>query len=414
MRAEELLGLASEDSPDKVGTFKRDPTIQVNSIFRKHDSVLSKMTVADDGADISDWSKMSSDPKTTADPTAPVTVVASDEKVSSDDFTYLKVLGKGSFGKVMMAQHKKSQKFFAIKALKKDVLLEDNDLECALAERSVLMKTSRHPFLTAMHSCFQTEDRLYFVMEMVTGGDLLFAIQQVRRFTEDRARFYSAEIVLALDFLHRQGILYRDLKLDNVMLAGDGHVKVADFGMCKEDIFGDTKAHTFCGTPDYLAPEILMEEPYDAGVDWWALGVLTYEMTVGQPPFLGKSEEELFAAIMKKKVLFPPWSSSEAISIINGFTNKDQTGRLGHGADGVQSIKSHPFFAPIDWVKLENMEIEPPFVPAGSGQGDTSNFDEEFTSEAPEVTPTDPSRVEGIDQREFDGFTFVNGAFQYE
>lgn len=415
MTAQELLGLGDatgKAKPSQMGM--PDLTIQVNSIFRKNVSVLSKMSSTDDGADVGDWAGMSNDPASAPAKDEQFEPVESSDKVSAADFSYLKVLGKGSFGKVMMAEHKKSKEIFAIKALKKDVLLEDNDLECALAERSVLMKTCRHPFLTALHSCFQTDDRLYYVMEMVTGGDLLFAIQQVRRFEEERARFYSAEIVLALDFLHRQGILYRDLKLDNVMLAGDGHVKVADFGMCKEDIFGDAKAHTFCGTPDYLAPEILLEEAYDQGVDWWALGVLTYEMTVGQPPFLGKSEEELFTAIMKKKVLFPPWSSAEAIAMINGFTTKQQGARLGHGEEGVQNIKDHPFFAPIDWVKLENKQMPPPFVPAGNGKGDCANFDEEFTSEAPEVTPTDQERVDAIDQREFEGFTFVNGLFKYD
>jgi len=407
MRAEELLGNTKTSTVGPV--YVPDMARKVESIFKKATTVKKVLPP----------SKLA--PETIADePTANVTpaaevveAVASDEKVCADDFVFLKVLGKGSFGKVMMAEHKKTKEIYAIKALKKDVLIEDNDLECALAEKSVLTKTCRHPFLTALHSCFQTDDRLFFVMEMITGGDLLWSIQQVRRFDEPRARFYAAEIVLALEFLHNQGILYRDLKLDNVMLDADGHVKVADFGMCKEDIFGDTKAHTFCGTPDYLAPEILLEQPYDAGVDWWALGVLTYEMTVGQPPFLGSSEEELFTGIMQKKVLFPPWSSTEATAVINDFLCKKPENRLGFGTDGVKNIKNHVFFSSIDWEKLGKREVKPPFVPAGKGKGDTANFDDEFTKEEATLTPSEEDRIAGIDQREFEGFTFVNGLFKY-
>eukprot|EP00040_Diaphanoeca_grandis_P004435 m.28710 g.28710 ORF g.28710 m.28710 type:complete len:580 (-) comp15960_c0_seq1:34-1773(-) len=407
MRAEELLGntkMSSNNGSLAAPLGSPDLSVKVHSIFHKKrdastKSIASKETDATANA--------------MAPPSNVVEVVASDEKVSADDFVFLKVLGKGSFGKVMMAEHKKTKEIYAIKALKKNVLIEDNDLECALAEKSVLTKTCRHPFLTALHSCFQTDDRLFFVMEMITGGDLLWSIQQVRRFDEPRARFYAAEIVLALEFLHNQGILYRDLKLDNVMLDADGHVKVADFGMCKEDIFGDAKAHTFCGTPDYLAPEILLEEPYDAGVDWWALGVLTYEMTVGQPPFLGSSEEELFSGIMQKKVLFPPWSSVEATKIINDFLAKKPEERLGFGPEGVKNIKNHVFFSGIDWDKLEKKEIKPPFKPAGKGKGDTANFDDEFTKEDADLTPTDADRIAAIDQREFEGFTFVNGLFKY-
>jgi len=320
-------------------------------------------------------------------------------------------LGKGSFGKVMMAEHTPTGNIVAVKVLKKDVLLEDNDLECALAEKSVLAQTCAHPYLTALHSCFQTPDRLFFVMEMVTGGDLLFAIQQSRRFPEPRARFYAAEIVLALEFLHGKGILYRDLKLDNVMLDGDGHIKVADFGMCKEGISGDTKAYTFCGTPDYLAPEILREVPYANGVDWWALGVLMYEMLIGQPPFYGKSEEELFAHILNKKVLFPTWASEESMAVIRALLVKEPEGRLCF-TSGAAELKNDPFFAPIDWGKLAAREIEPPFKPKGSGKGDICNFDAEFTAEPPVLTPADAARIEGIDQSEFEGFSFVNGAFK--
>lgn len=339
-------------------------------------------------------------------------VKSKDEIVGPDDFNYLKVLGKGSFGKVMLAEHKKTKEIYAIKLLKKDVLVEDDDVECAMAEKRVLAIACEHPFLTQLHSCFQTADRLFFVMEFVTGGDLLFQIQQARRFKEERARFYAAEIVCALLFLHKKGIIYRDLKLDNVMLSGDGHVKVADFGMCKENI-KDQLATTFCGTPDYIAPEIIKEVPYGPSVDWWALGVLLYEMLAGQPPFDAETEDDLFPAILKNEVLYPVWLTKEAVAIIRGFLIKDPVDRLGCGPNGEDDIKGHPFFKPIDWVKLEKLEVVPPFVPNGDKKNkrDVKNFDADFTSEAPGITPTAKDRIAGIDQDEFEGFTFVNPAF---
>ena len=362
MRAEELLG-TSADSGGKTCTLARpDKSAKVQSIFRKGASARPEHPP--------NFGTVTGGPtaEETAEAIKKLLVFEAEEadtKVGPDDFTFLKVLGKGSFGKVMMAEHKPSKKIYAIKILKKDVLIEDNDLECALIEKNVLTKTCRHPYLTAMHSCFQTPDRLYYVMEMISGGDLLFAIQQCRRFPELRARFYAGEIVLALEFLHLQGIVYRDLKLDNVMLDGDGHIKVADFGMCKENIVGAQKAFTFCGTPDYLAPEILLEVPYGVEVDWWALGVLVYEMTVGQPPFMGKTEEELFMSIMRKAVAFPGWSSPECKGIIRALTTKKVSARLGTGPDGVKDIKAHPWF--VGYVRRRRRGTPAPALPEAEG-----------------------------------------------
>ncbi|XP_064489532.1 RAC serine/threonine-protein kinase-like [Ornithodoros turicata] len=316
-------------------------------------------------------------------------------RISLDNFEFLKVLGKGTFGKVILCREKATGALYAIKILKKKVVIDKDEVAHTLTENRVLRSTS-HPFLISLRYSFQTADRLCFVMEYVNGGELFFHLSRERVFSEERTRFYGAEILLALDYLHSQGIIYRDLKLENLLLDKDGHVKIADFGLCKEDISFGATTKTFCGTPEYLAPEVLEDTDYGRAVDWWGLGVVMYEMMCGRLPFYNRDHDILFELILVEEVKFPKSLSPEARDLLAGLLVKDPKRRLGGGVADAQDIMAHPFFRPINWKDLGEKKVTPPFKPQVTSDVDTRYFDQEFTGETVELTPPEAGPLNSI------------------
>ncbi|XP_029595258.1 serine/threonine-protein kinase N1 isoform X1 [Salmo trutta] len=326
------------------------------------------------------------------------------------DFRLIAVLGRGHFGKVLLSEYKKTGSIYAIKALKKGDIVARDEVESLMCEKRIFetVNVSHHPFLVNLFACFQTPEHVCFVMEYTAGGDLMMHIH-ADVFTEPRAVFYSACVVLGLQFLHDHKIVYRDLKLDNLLLDTDGYVKIADFGLCKEGMGYGDRTSTFCGTPEFLAPEVLTDTSYTRAVDWWGLGVLIYEMLVGESPFPGDDEEEVFDSIVNDEVRYPRFLSTEAIAIMRRLLRRNPERRLGSGEKDADEIKKQPFFRGLDWEALLQRKLPPPFVPSIKGQEDVSNFDEEFTAEPPALTPPrEPRTLSRKDQDSFCDFDYVS------
>jgi RAC serine/threonine-protein kinase len=269
---------------------------------------------------------------------------------------------------------------FALKVLRKDNIIKRNQVEHTKTERSVLGYV-HHPFIVGMNMAFQSKDKLYFVLDYCAGGELFFHLGKLGKFPEPRARFYAAEIILAISYVHTLDIIYRDLKPENVLLDAQGHIRLTDFGLSKEGISSSSSgANSFCGTPEYLAPEILNRQGHGRAVDWWSLGALLYEMLTGLPPFYCQDRERLFEKIRKSELHYPASLSPNAKSVLRGLLTKDPTKRLGSGPNDVEDINRHPFFSSVNWEKLQKGEVNPPWAPQISGSSDTSQFDKEFTS----------------------------------
>jgi len=325
------------------------------------------------------------------------------KKICADDFDLIKLVGKGSFGKVMQVRYKETGQIFAMKVLNKAHIVEHNEVEHTKSELHIL-QSLHHPFLMNLHFSFQTEDNLYFILDFVNGGELFFHLQQEKRFSIERTRFYAAEILLALEHLHDAGIVYRDLKPENLLLQRDGHICMTDFGLCKEGLNkpSDT-TDTFCGTPEYLAPEILLGTGYGKAVDWWSYGCLVYEMIVGLPPFYSQDVQEMYQKIISDPLTFPPYVPPDAQEMLVRLLDRNPETRL---ADP-REIKKCSFFASVNWDDVYNKRVVPEYIPPVSDSHDTTQIDSCFTDEAPSLDPDEPASVSVQDQKDFAGFTFV-------
>jgi len=305
-------------------------------------------------------------------------------KVGLEDFKLIKVIGKGNFGKVLLVRMTQTDEIFAMKMLSKKQIIENNEIEHTMAECRILQRL-RHPFLVNLHYAFQTEDKLCLILDFVNGGELFFHLQQDKRFSESRTRFYAAEILLGLEYLHNAGVLYRDLKLENLLLTAEGHIVLTDFGLSKEGLDGkDARTTTFCGTPEYMAPEMLSSNAYGKAVDWWSFGSLLYEMLTGLPPFYNQDVQKMYHRIVHDRLSFPPFVNESARGLIALLLEKDPKRRL---TDPLL-MKRHPFFDGIDWDALYRRKVTPPFVPPVKSAADISQIDPVFTKEAPTLDMT--------------------------
>ncbi|XP_015922705.1 ribosomal protein S6 kinase beta-1 isoform X2 [Parasteatoda tepidariorum] len=334
---------------------------------------------------------------------------SSTKKAGVKDFELLKVLGKGGYGKVFQVRKisgKDSGKIFAMKVLKKAKIVRNKkDTAHTKAERNIL-EAVKHPFIVDLHYAFQTPEKLYLILEYLSGGELFMHLEREVMLLEDTACFYLTEILLALEHLHKEGIIYRDLKPENILLDNLGHIKLTDFGLCKESILDGSITHTFCGTIEYMAPEILAQVGHGRAVDWWSFGALMYDMLTGSPPFQAENRKKTIEKIMKHKLMFPHYVTNESRDLIRRLLKRQVSQRLGSGPEDAAQIKCHPFFRNVNWDDVLAKKLQPPYVPELISEDDVSQFDPKFTSIAPYDSPDNTTLSESQNQY-FNGFTYI-------
>ncbi|AOA64082.1 Serine/threonine-protein kinase [Komagataella phaffii CBS 7435] len=338
-----------------------------------------------------------------------------------EDFEVLRLLGKGTFGQVYQVRKKDTKRIYAMKVLSKKVIVRKKEIAHTIGERDILVTTAStaSPFIVGLKFSFQTPSDLYLVTDYMSGGELFWHLQKEGRFSEERAKFYIAELVLSLEHLHDNDIVYRDLKPENILLDANGHIALCDFGLSKANLASNGTTNTFCGTTEYLAPEVLLDESgYTKMVDFWSLGVLIFEMCCGWSPFYAENTQQMYKNIAFGKVKFPKdVLSSEGRSFVKGLLNRNPRHRLG-AINDARELRDHPFFNDIDWALLKVKKIPPPFKPHLTSETDTSNFDPEFTNASTSIinkqvfmgsTPLSPAI-----QANFKGFTYVDESAMFD
>lgn len=276
-----------------------------------------------------------------------------------EKYELLDLIGEGAYGKVHLIREISTQDFYCVKTLDKNFLNENHEMESALTECRILKRIS-HPFLIHLKESIETEKSFHFLMEFANGGDLYLHLSKIKKFPENTAKFYTAEIILAIGYLHSLNIIYRDLKLENLLLDVDGHIKIVDFGLSLE---GPIRSNRLCGTPEYLAPEVITHNEYTRAVDWWALGVILYEMLCGCCPFRHAARENLFIRIRFQNLIFPLCVSGNAEKLMKALMEKKPERRLGSDVMDAKSVMRHPFFEGLDFCDLLEKKIETPFKP---------------------------------------------------
>ena len=338
-------------------------------------------------------------------------------KVTYNDFEPLKLLGRGSFGEVLLVRLKANKKVYAMKILSKTMLKLKKQEFHTKTERNLMVQINC-PFIVNIKSAFQDSQKLYMVSEFMQGGDMFFHMHdgQIVIFNNEKTKFYIIELVLAIEFLHKKNMIYRDLKPENILLDEKGHVKLTDFGLSKILDEDNEKTFTICGTPQYLAPEVLLKKGYDKAVDWWSLGCVMYEMLSGRLPFCIKRGMKLSQIIYEKGVEYPKSLTKEAIDLIQKLLVIDPKKRLGQGPNGSDEIKNHSFFKGVNWEDAWKKKIKPPFIPKLKNDTDLRYFDTMFTDESlngPQRKNTNRDRDREA-SNDYNGFTYTAGSVSKE
>eukprot|EP01129_Flabellula_baltica_P005092 TRINITY_DN1815_c0_g1_i2.p1 TRINITY_DN1815_c0_g1~~TRINITY_DN1815_c0_g1_i2.p1 ORF type:complete len:486 (-),score=99.69 TRINITY_DN1815_c0_g1_i2:42-1499(-) len=333
-------------------------------------------------------------------------VIEKRKKTNVHDFELLKIIGQGTFGRVYQVKKSDSGNIYAMKVLRKDYVIQTNAVKYTMMENEIL-RNLNHPFILGLKYSFQTRDHLYMVTDYLGGGELFFHLNNEDFFTEERVKLYSAQIVLALSYLHENGVIYRDLKPENLLLDIQGNLCLIDFGLSKTGLSEGERTSTFCGSKEYIPPEMLEGKSYGKEIDWWALGIVVYELIDGNPPFWDENEDKMFRDILTKTDIdFPDYFSDDCVTFIIDLLCRNPFNRLGSGPEGTINIQNHVWFRDIDWVKVYKKEYTPEFKPHVSDITDVSHFDKKFTDQYPLLSYDENALNSFTDSDMFQGFSY--------